>query len=182
MFYKVLENNTILKSDNKESLTKLYSNVLELTNVNLSEFLKNQDKYELQDGVLVDISDTQEYKDKKALERKKAFKAQFFEIAEIPNSVEGEPALFVGGWYRKVPKGYNSAVESLNTAFNMVTVLGNLPANILTFYKAPDFYDETQTTEEWLIANSFKNEAMTTEVFGQFYAAFMTAWNMQEHE
>jgi hypothetical protein len=64
----------------------------------------------------------------------------------------------------------------------MVTVMGFLPAKVLTFYNAPDFSDETQCTEEWLVANSFKNETMTAEEFGAFYEKFITAWNTQEHK
>lgn len=104
-----------------------------------------------------------------AEQNKAEFESKFFEIEGI-------------GYYRKQPKGYQSAVESINTAFNMVTVLGLLPANTLTFYTAPDFADAEQCTEEWLIANSFKNEVMTAQEFGEFYAKFMTAWNTQEHK
>lgn len=106
--------------------------------------------------------------DEKAQQRKAQFYNIFF---EIPNF----------GCYRKVPKGYGSAVESMNTAFNIVTVLGQLPSNTLTFYTKPDFTIEEQCTEEWLIANSFKNKEMTASEFGAFYAQFMTAWNNQEH-
>lgn len=109
-------------------------------------------------------------KPKPTAEQNKAeFESKFFEIESV-------------GYYRKQPKGYQSAVESINTAFNMVTVLGLLPANTLTFYTAPDFADAEQCTEEWLIDNSFKNEAMTAQEFGEFYAKFMTAWNTQEHK
>lgn len=102
------------------------------------------------------------------------FLANFFEIPKVDG-------VFKGGYFRKQPKGYQSAVESINTTFNAVSVIGSLPANYLTFYSKPDFADETQCTEEWLIANQFKNEAMTIEQFNQFYVAFMTAWNTQEH-
>ncbi|MBE7713700.1 MAG: hypothetical protein E7Z87_08145 [Cyanobacteria bacterium SIG26] len=104
-----------------------------------------------------------------AEENKAEFESKFFEIEGV-------------GYYRKQPKGYQSAVESINTAFNMVTILGLLPANTLTFYTAPDFADAEQCTEEWLIDNSFKNEVMTAQEFGEFYAKFMTAWNTQEHK
>lgn len=104
-----------------------------------------------------------------AEQNKAEFESKFFEIEGV-------------GYYRKQPKGYQSAVESINTAFNMVTVLGLLPANTLTFYTAPDFADAEQCTEEWLIVNSFKNEVMTAQEFGEFYAKFMTAWNTQEHK
>ena len=53
-------------------------------------------------------------------QNKAEFESKFFEIESV-------------GYYRKQPKGYQSAVESINTAFNMVTILGLLPANTLTF-------------------------------------------------
>lgn len=115
------------------------------------------------------------YEIEKARLRQKEFENNFFEIPAI----EG---IFKGGYYRKQPKGYQSAVESVNTCFNAVTVLGLLPADYLIFYTKPDFTDETQCTEEWLVANQFKNETMTAQEFGQFYVAFMTAWNTQEHQ
>lgn len=100
--------------------------------------------------------------------RKEEFLKQFFKI-------EGY------GYFRKQPKGYGSAVESLNTAFNIVSVLGNLPANTLTFYAEPDFTIAEQCTEEWLVENATKNEVMTPSEFGTFYAQFTMAWNSQEH-
>lgn len=121
---------------------------------------------------LVDKTPTQ---DEQTKGREKAFNNTFFEIPPI----EG---IFKGGCYRKQPKGYQSAVESINTCFNAVTVLGLLPQDYLIFYTKPDFTDETQCTEEWLIANQFKNETMTAQEFGQFYVAFMTGWNTQEHK
>lgn len=101
--------------------------------------------------------------------RKEEFLKQFFKIDGY-------------GYFRKQPKGYGSAVESLNTAFNIVTVLGNLPANTLTFYAEPDFLIPEQCTEEWLVENAIKNEVMTPSEFGTFYAQFMMAWNTQEHQ
>lgn len=101
--------------------------------------------------------------------REANFKAQFF---NIPNY----------GWYRKVPKGYSSAVESLNTAFNAVTIMQQLPANMLIFYQEPDYTIPEQCTEEWLVEHQIFNEQMTAQEFGQFYITFMTAWNTQEHE
>lgn len=115
------------------------------------------------------------FEEEKAKEREIAFKTTFFEIPAIDG-------IFQGGYYRKVPKGYQSAVESINTAFNAVTVLGLLPQDYLIFYTKPDFTDETQCTEEWLVANQFRNQTMTAQEFGQFYVAFMTGWNNQEHK
>lgn len=101
--------------------------------------------------------------------RKEEFLKQFFKIDGF-------------GYFRKQPKGYGSAVESLNTAFNIVTVIGNLPTNTLTFYAEPDFTIAEQCTEEWLVENATKNEVMTPSEFGTFYAQFMMAWNTQEHQ
>lgn len=115
-----------------------------------------------------------DYESEQATAREAEFKDKFFEIAAIES-------LFTGGWYRRVPKGYSSAIESLNTAFNAVSVLGKLPANTLTFYTAPDFTDAEQCTETWLVENSFKNAEMTATEFGTFYATFLQAWNASEH-
>lgn len=112
--------------------------------------------------------------EQKANERKTTFENQFFQIPAIEN-------VFVGGWYRKKPKGYASAVESLNTCFNAVLALNKLPADTLIFYTQPDYSNADECTEEWLIAHQFKNEEMTKEQFMQFYSVFMTVWNTAEH-
>lgn len=109
-----------------------------------------------------------EVQDELAKARQKEFENKFFEIIGV-------------GWYRKQPEGYSSAIESINTAFNSVTILGSLPANTLIFYQKPDFTKEEQCTEEWLIAHQFKNQFMTKTEFGQFYAKFVETWNKQEH-
>lgn len=101
--------------------------------------------------------------------RENEFKSDFF---EVPNS----------GWYRRKPKGYSSAVESLNTAFNAVSIMGQLPEGMLIFYQEPDFTNPEQCTEEWLIEHQIKSPAMTAQEFGQLYVNFMTAWNTSEHE
>ena len=101
-------------------------------------------------------------------QREENFKETFFEIPTY-------------GWFRKVPKGYSSAVESLNTAFNAVSILQKLPANMLIFYQEPDFTKPEECTEEWLIEHQTTNEEMTVQEFGQFYMAFMTAWNTEMH-
>ena len=113
---------------------------------------------------------TAEEAEQEAEEQREAeFKNKFF---EIPNF----------GWFRKQPKGYSSAVESLNTAFNAVTILQKLPANMLIFYQEPDFTKPEECTEEWLIEHQIFNPEMSVQEFGTFYMAFMTAWNTQEHE
>ena len=122
---------------------------------------------------IIELNNEFVFKDEVELElaeaRKEEFLKQFFKIDGY-------------GYFRKQPKGYGSAVESLNTAFNIVTVIGNLPANTLTFYAEPDFTIAEQCTEEWLVENATKNEVMTPSEFGTFYAQFMMAWNTQEHQ
>lgn len=103
-----------------------------------------------------------------ALELELKFNNEFIEIPDV-------------GFYRKTPKGYSSAIESINTAFNAAAVIGKLPAGYLTFYQKPDFTDETQCTEEWLVEHSFKNEEMPADEFGHLYSKFVQAWNTQEH-
>ena len=103
-----------------------------------------------------------------AQQREVGFKSTFFLIPGY-------------GWFRRVPKGYQSAVECLTLAFSNVSVLGKLPANTLIFYTEPDYTDPHQCTEEWLIAHQIFNEEMTAKEFGQFFAAFSVAWNTAEH-
>lgn len=139
----------------------------DILNIEVTEEIYNNiEKYIYKDGEIV-INENLELELAEA--RKEEFLKQFFKIDGY-------------GYFRKQPKGYGSAVESLNTAFNIVTVLGNLPANTLTFYAEPDFTIPEQCTEEWLVENAIKNEVMTPSEFGTFYAQFMMAWNTQEHQ
>jgi hypothetical protein len=103
-----------------------------------------------------------------ANDRKKAFLQDFFKVGDI-------------GYYRKKPKGYQSAIESINTAFNICSKTGGLPANTLIFYPEPNFKIEEQCTEQWLIAHQIKLPAMTAAQFDELYIAFVTAWNEEEH-
>lgn len=112
--------------------------------------------------------------EEKTAMREAEFKSTFFYINSF-------------GWYRKHPKGYQSAVESINSAYNSfaeMQKLGlaeNFPANTLIFYQQPDFTKAEQCTEEWLVEHQIFNQAMTPQQFGQFYIGFIQAWNTQEH-
>jgi len=121
---------------------------------------------QIKNGQLTDISETQAYKDKIIQEKETLFFKNFIEISI--------------GCLRKVPKGYSSIVEAMNSAFNIVSIGGGLPAGILTIYTKPNFAT-VEKAEEWLEQNSFKNEAMTIQQFGALYVEFQTAWNNQEH-
>ena len=160
MFYRI-KNNELYDYANYQYA----DDCLETDIVTQTELNEHPNKVIVVDGELILNPD---YDQEEAAKREENFKSQFF---EIPNY----------GWFRKVPKGYSSAVESLNTAFNAVTILQMLPANMLIFYQEPDYTIPEQCTEEWLIEHQTTNEQMTVQEFGQFYMAFMTAWNTQEH-
>ena len=160
MFYRIKNNELYDYADYQYANDCLETNI-----ITRSELDAHKNKVIVQDGELVLNPN---YDEEEAAKREINFKSQFF---EIPNY----------GWFRKVPKGYSSAVESLNTAFNAVTILQMLPANMLIFYQEPDFTIPEQCTEEWLIEHQTTNEQMTVQEFGAFYMAFMTAWNTQEH-
>lgn len=85
------------------------------------------------------------------------------------------------GYYRRQPKGYQSAIESINTAYNISKENGGLPANVLIFYPQPDFEVAEQCTEQWLVANQIKLPAMTHAQFMELYNLFIGTWNSQEH-
>lgn len=130
----------------------------------ISKYFAQQAK--IQDGQLVDITDTEEYKEKIAQEKETAFLNNFIEISL--------------GWLRKSPKGYSSIVEAMNGALNVVYINGSLPAGALTIYPKPDF-KTVDDIEKWLEEHSYKNQAMDSKAFGALYVEFMTKWNSQEH-
>ena len=85
------------------------------------------------------------------------------------------------GYYRRQPKGYQSAVESMNVLFNIANVTQGVQAGLIIFYQEPDFSKPEECTEEWLVEHQIIMPAMTLQEFMQLYVAFMTAWNAQEH-
>lgn len=85
------------------------------------------------------------------------------------------------GYYRRVPKGYQSAVESMNVLFNIANVANGIQAGLIIFYQEPDFTKPEECTEEWLVEHQIIMPAMTKEAFMQLYVVFMTAWNTEEH-
>lgn len=103
-----------------------------------------------------------------AQQRQEVFLQDFF-------NVEGY------GYYRRQPKGYQSAVESMNVLFNIANVSKGLQAGLIIFYPEPDFTKPEECTEEWLVEHQIIKPAMTLEEFLTLYVAFMTAWNTQEH-
>lgn len=101
--------------------------------------------------------------------READFKKEFFKVDNF-------------GWYRKQPKGYQSAVESMNVLFNIANMTQGIQAGLVIFYQEPDFTKPEQCTEEWLVNHQIVMPAMTLQEFMGLYVAFMTAWNTEEHE
>ena len=122
--------------------------------------------YGLVDNKVIDISETIEYKEKIAKEKETKFFHEFIEISI--------------GCLRKVPKGYSSIVEAMNSALNVIYINENLPAGVLTIYPKPDFAT-VDDVEKYLEENKFTNNAMTAKEFGTLYVEFMNKWNNQEH-
>lgn len=106
-------------------------------------------------------------------ERKAKFLEDFFKVnlGELGNA-----------YYRKKPKGYQSAIESINTAQIICSKLNGLPEGILIFYKQPTFSKPEQCTEEWLEAHQIVLPALTVAQFDELYINFITSWNKKEHE
>ena len=111
-------------------------------------------------------------------ERQKAFEKEFF-LIPAATKVNGED---IGVYYRRKPKGYSSAVESLVAAYTIAVAQGKLDAGIIKVYPVPDFNDPEQVTEEWLVDNQISLPEMNTQAFMVFYGKFLVAWNTIEHE
>lgn len=161
--YYVQQNEEIVLYD--ESLQTL-QNTLKFTPQYAGlEIQEVQEGYTIVDYQLVTIEEEQELEAEK---RQQAFLKDFFKV-------EGY------GYYRRIPKGYQSAVESMNVLFNIANLTKGLQAGLIIFYEEPDFTDAEQCTEEWLVEHQIIMPAMTLEEFMQLYVAFMTAWNTTEH-
>lgn len=152
----------------QNNIIKFYTEQLLDVNIyNLDKVEETQDEYVL-DGDRYVLNDA-EYQQKQADIRKALFLQDFFKV-------EGY------GYYRKQPKGYQSAVESMNVLFNIANVTQGIQAGLIIFYQEPDFTKPEECTEEWLVAHQIVQPAMTLQEFMALYVAFMTAWNNQEHE
>ena len=130
------------------------------------EVYSNIDRY-IWDGS--DVVSDPDYDEKQTAIREADFKKEFFKVNNF-------------GWYRKQPKGYQSAVESMNVLFNIANMTQGIQAGLVIFYQEPDFTQPEQCTEEWLVQHQIIMPAMTLQEFMGLYVAFMTAWNTEEHE
>lgn len=160
-YYAFIENNEINGRGECPQLTDGVVN-FEIT----EEVYNNLDHY-IWDGS--DIVINPNYDEEQAEIREADFKKQFFKVDNF-------------GWYRKQPKGYQSAVESMNVLFNIANMTQGIQAGLVIFYQEPDFTQPEQCTEEWLVNHQIIMPAMTLQEFMGLYVAFMTAWNAEEHE
>lgn len=161
-------------NNNKEAFAYEIEDPICVIKSDVWEQYAGTDKWDIIDGEFTDITGTSEYREGKIKSREADFKSNFFLVKDF-------------GWYRKQPKGYQSAVESINSAYNSFTEMQklglteNFPANTLIFYQQPDFSKPEECTEDWLVAHQIFNQEMTPEQFGQFYISFIQAWNTMEH-
>lgn len=126
------------------------------------------DYYIYSDGKIIVNPD---YEEVKANERKAEFESKFIQTA--------------WGWYRKQPKGYANAPQSVDIIFNIVNASQGFTqqvADMMIFYQQPDYDDAEQCTEEWLVEHQYKHEPCTLQEFMQFYIAFQTAWANDQYK
>lgn len=159
MYYAYIENNEIIGIGQYPTTDKKNIVITEEVYNNIDQYIWNGEE------IIIDP----DYDEKQAEIREQNFKSKFFNI-------EGY------GWYRKQPKGYQSAIESMNVLFNIANVTDGIQAGLIIFYQEPDFTKEEECTEEWLVEHQIIQPAMTKQAFMSLYVAFMTAWNTEEHE
>lgn len=157
--YYITENKKIINvNTDKQLLINTYGKDVEIQETERPIALSS-------DGTEFVFADTAEYEQEQAKKRTQEFYNNFVVTS--------------WGAFRKNPKGYSSAVEAVNTIFNMVNVAQSLTAELaqlLIFYEVPDFTDAEQCTEEWLVAHQKTHEACDLTTFMQWYLEFQTIW------
>jgi hypothetical protein len=141
---------------------------IEVTEEVYNAFIEDNDLYIYSNGEIIPNPD---YDEIKADERKKEFENKFIQT--------------LWGWYRKQPKGYANAPQSIDIIFNIVNASGGFTqqvADMMLFYQQPDYDKPEECTEEWLIEHQYKHEPCSTQEFMQFYIAFQTAWANDQYK
>jgi hypothetical protein len=141
---------------------------IEVTEEIYNNFIEDADRYIYQDGEIISNPD---YEEIKANERKAEFESKFIQT--------------IWGWYRKQPKGYANAPQSIDIIFNIVNASGGFTeqvADMMLFYQQPDFDNAEECTEEWLVEHQYKHEPCSIQEFMQFYIAFQTAWANDQYK
>lgn len=167
MYYIFIENDKIngcgqciCTGDNLQSI--------EVTEEVYNAFIEDNDLY-IWDGE--NIVPNPDYEEVKADERKTEFESKFIQTS--------------WGWYRKQPKGYANAPQSIDIIFNIVNASGGFTeqvADMMLFYQQPDFDNPKECTEEWLVEHQYKHEPCSIQEFMQFYIAFQTAWANDQYK
>lgn len=166
-YYIFVENGKINGSGECECLTEGFKNI-EVTEEVYNDFIEDADRYIYQDGEIIPNPD---YEEIKANERKTEFESKFIQTS--------------WGWYRKQPKGYANAPQSIDIIFNIVNASGGFTeqvANMMLFYQQPDYDNAEECTEEWLVEHQYKHEPCSIQEFMQFYIAFQTAWANDQYK
>lgn len=131
-------------------------------------YMKHEDRYYLENDAIVEDP---EFITRLAAANKKDFESKFLSTSK--------------GNYRLEPKGYANAQQSIDTINNMVNALGGLTQDIATmilFYPTPDFTNEEQCTEEWLIAHQYSAEPMTKAEWTNYYIEFTTKYAQKRYQ
>lgn len=164
MYYVFVEDEKIIG----KGQAKAISDTIKSISVTFEQF-ENIDNLKYQDGEIVQKTES-EIEEEKVQERQTQFSDNFI--------------ITSWGAFRKTPQGYSSAVEAVNTIFNMVNIAQGLNeslAPLLIFYEVPDFTDPKQCTEEWLLANQKTHEPCDLATFMQWYLEFQTIWAQTQY-
>lgn len=119
----------------------------------------NPDKFEIVSGKLTDISDTQAYKNKVVLAKKKDWENQF-----IKTSL---------GWLR-----IDTTIGDLLSLFNSFEIVARinqkLDSNIILFYSTPDFSKEASSG--YILSLQFWNKEMSYKEFMSLFSEVSQAY------
>ena len=165
MFYIQQDNKIIIYNEDKQIIQNTLELMPQYKNLDIQETDKNIIQF---NGEFVFEEDVQS---ELAEQRKQEFQSKFLSTSL--------------GNYRLQPKGYANAQQSIDTINNMVNALGSLTNQIsemILFYETPDFADETQCTEEWLVEHQHKAPVMTKEEWTSFYIEFSTLYAQSQYK
>ena len=164
-YYLHIENDKIISSGEIPMVEPFIS--VEVSEEVYNSYMQDKDRY-IYDGKIVENPNYQKIK---ANERKAEFENKFIQTP--------------WGWYRKQPKGYANAPQSIDIICNIVNASDGFTeqvADMMLFYQQPDFNNPEECTEEWLIKHQYKHEPCSTQEFMQFYIAFQTAWAKDQYK
>ena len=185
-YYTISENDNVLIANNEEVLKKYYNTPIYLLPDDYEEgkYIIGEVEEEIEvidydeEGKLIGshtetitvkkLIPNPDWEEEQAQKREEEFNKDFF-------NVQGY------GYYRRTPKGYQSAVESMSVLFNTALAMNGIPENVIKFYQKPDFTKPEECTEEWLVEHQIVMPAMTKEQFFTLWSIFTTTWNTEEH-